>query len=68
MKYKKGSFLIIKFSKIGSKKKTSKGYDSYGTAKDDLDKWLKKNPESTGVIVRVIHNSTVVEDKWSYNK
>ena len=66
MKYKTGDFTLIKFDEFGSKK-TTKSYKTYSIAKNKLEKYLSKNNNCSGVITRVIHNSSFTSDKWGYN-
>ena len=67
MKYKTGDFTLIKFDRFGSKK-TTKTYKTYLIAKKKLDKYLIKNYNCSGVIQRVIHNSSITNDKWGWRE
>jgi len=67
MKYVKGSYLLITFSRVGSKKKT-KVFKNFLTAKAKLEKYLTKHPDCSAVITRVLYNSETINDKWEYKK
>jgi len=65
MKYSTGLYMMIKFTRVGSKMKT-KSFKSYGEARDKMIKFLKKNPDCSVVITRVIFNSKGLNNKWDY--
>ena len=65
MKYKTGDFTLIKFDEVGCKIDT-KVFKNYTTAKSVLDIYKKENKNCSGVISRVIYNSSFNQDKWGY--
>lgn len=67
MKYAAGSYLLMKFSRVGSKLSIKK-HTSYLNAKSKSDKYLSNNPDCSTVILRVLTNSTDINDKWEYKR
>lgn len=67
MKYATDSHLLIKFTRVGTKKET-KTYPSYSTAKTALIKYLKKHPDCSAVVARILYNSESINDKWEYKR
>ncbi len=67
MKYKSNIYLLLRFSPVGTKKKT-KTFVNFLTTKDASDQYLEKHPDCSTVIARVLYNSEDVNDKWEYKK
>lgn len=54
------------FDVIGRRKKKTKNCTHYLHAKTVSDTYLKKHPENSVVISRILHNTKMVNDKWGY--
>lgn len=66
-KHKAGAYVILYFNQLGAiKKKRSKVYKSYGSARSSGDKWELKHPGKSYTIRLTVYNSKSSQ-KWDYN-
>ena len=63
MIYTPGTYQIILFTELGSKKKIKKA-SSYTKALKKQDKFITKHPTCSSVIILVMKNSRIINDPW----
>lgn len=63
MIYKPGEYNVLFFNEVGAKKATKKA-TSFTNATKKQDKFLKKHPSCSSVIVLVMNNTRIIKDTW----
>jgi len=63
MIYTPGEYHILFFNEVGAKKKI-KYAPSYTQALAKQDKFLKKHPTCSSVIILIMNNTRIVNDTW----
>lgn len=65
MIYTPGKYHILLFNEVGAKKKVKKA-TTFTQALKKQDKFIKKHPSCSSVIIRVMNNTRNINDSWGY--